>query len=381
MKLERMKIAIIGCALDKYVGDSPGDSEEMGFRVVKRAREMSGIEREEITSVHNSTMDFFDGITISNGILAPAAGGYNRDSTRIQNGGLFGILSACASIMSGDSEIAVVSSADSVVYDMLKVTQASTHYFLERPLGLNHVMAYAMFSNAYMEKYGIEERDIAEVAAKNYTAGSMNKYAHIKDDYSIDDVMDSSMISYPLKSREVALMQSYGGAALILTSEEKAKKYTDSPIWITGLGVSTNSVNFEALTEMSALKLASGYAYKMAGIKNPGKEIGTAEINSPFSLFELAAYEAMGLCEEGKSIKLLRDGVTSIDGELPVNPSGGTLCTNAPNSNGLFRSVQAVMYLNKGKGNGRGKALVHDSDMSIGLAGDSHAIMILEKEG
>jgi len=380
MKLEKMRIGIIGYALDKYVGDSPCDSEQMGFQVAKRAREMAGVEREEITSVHNSTMDLFDGITISNGILLPAAGGYSRDGTRIQNGAIFAIISACASILSGDSEIAVVSSADSVEFDMLRVTQASAHYFLERPLGLNHIMSYALFSSTFMNRYGINEEDIAQVAAKNYEAGSTNEYAHVKEGYSFEDVMNSSLVSYPLRLYEIALMQSYGGAALILTSEEKAKQYTNSPIWITGFGVSSNPVNFEDLIEMPALRTSSKEAYKMAGIKNPREELEVIEVNNPFSLYELAAYEALGLCEERQSPDLLREGVTSRDGELPVNPSGGTLCTNAPNSNGLFRTIQAAMYLKNGKRSGKGNAVVHDSDMSIGLVGDSHAVMILERE-
>jgi acetyl-CoA C-acetyltransferase len=176
-------------------------------------------------------------------------------------------------------------------------------------------------------------------------------------------------------------MQSYGGAALILTTEEKAKQYTDSPIWITGFGVSTNSVNFEEMVRMTALKKAATSAYKMAGINEPVNDACVAEINNPFSMFEFAAYEALNLCEEGKAADLLREGTTDVDGKFPVNPSGGTLCTNAPNSNGLFRAIQSAMYLQSGKGNGTGKAIVHDSDMSIGLVGDSHAVMILEKEG
>jgi len=188
------------------------------------------------------------------------------------------------------------------------------------------------------------------------------------------------MLSTPLREYDVATSSAYGGAAIFLTSADLAKKYSKAPIWISGLGVGTSSVNLDEVVDMAALRKATEKAFKSAGIKNPLKDLDVVELNNPFSVFELAAYEAMGLCKKGKAVELLRKGVTQPEGELPVNPSGGTLCTNAPNSGGLFRTIQAIMHLDKDKGKKRKRALVHDSDMSIGITGDSHAVMILEKE-
>lgn len=374
------RVAIIGYALDNYSGESMLSSEEIGFYVAKRAREAAGVARDDIDSVHNSTMDFFDGITISNGILLPAAGGYGRDGTRIQNGGVFAIISAYASILSGASEVAVVSSADSVIYNMEKIANVSYDVFFNQPVGLNHLLTYALFSAAYMHEYGVTDEDVAMVAAQNYRAGAQNAYAHLKDSCSTDDILKSPMISGPLRAREIALHSSYGGAALVLASEEKAKKYTDAPVWITGIGMGTSSVNIEEVIQLSALRLAAKKAFAMAGIDEPRQEIDVAEVSSPFALYELAAYSALGFCAPEEAAELVHQGVTSLEGELPVNPSGGTLCTNAPNSNGLFKTVQTLMYLQNGKGGHAKRAIVHDSDMSIGLIGDSHAVIILEKE-
>lgn len=371
------RVAIIGYALDKYVDESPGDQEDMGFHSAKRAMKMARIDREEITSVHSSTMDFFDGVTISQGILLTAGGAYNRDSTRIQNGGLFSLFSACASILSGKSEVAVVISADAVEVDTLKVGQASTHYFLERPLGLNQIKSYALLSNLFMEKYNLTEEIIHIASAKNYEAGEKNEYSQIKSGYSIDDVRKSQMVSYPLRLHDVVSGPAYGAATIILTSEERAKQYTNSPIWITGFGASTNSINFDNLYEMLALKKAARQAYEYAGVKEPANDLDVVELDNPFSPFEIMAYEALGICEKGGAIDLLNNRITWPGGKLPVNPSGGTLCTNASNSGGLFRALQAAMYIEK---KGKGKAAVHDSDMVIGIGGDSHAVMILEKE-
>lgn len=378
--MRKNKVAIIGYALDKYSGETNLSSEEMGFKVAKRARDHAGVNRENITSVHGSTMDFFDGVTISNGLLIPAVGGYDRDSTRVQNGCVFAIMSACASILSGASQVAVVCSADSVKYDIFKVSNASTDCFFSQPLGLNHLTTYALFSNQYVERYKVDEEAIAMSASKNYKAGASNPHAHIKAGYSVNKVLESRMLATPLREYEVAMNASCGGGALFLTSADLAKKYSKSPIWISGLGVGTSSVNLDDLVDMPALRYASEKAFKSAGIGNPLKDLDVVELNNPFSIFELAAYEALGLCKKGQAVELLREGVTQPEGELPVNPSGGTLCTNAPNSGGLFRAIQAIMYLEKDKGGKRKRALVHDSDMSIGITGDSHAVMILEKE-
>lgn len=374
------RVGIIGYALDKYSGDIVTSIEEAGFNIAKRAQLDSGIEREEIGSVHNSTMDMFDGITISNGILIAAAGGYNRDATRIQNGGLFAIISACAKILAGGSSVAVVSSTDSVKYDLLKVSIMSTDPFFHQPLYYNYITSYSLFSSQYLRQKGISDESYALVASQNYRAGAKNPYAHIKDGYSFENVLSSPMLSWPLRALEVVSDTAFGGAAVILASEEKAKAISKSPIWITGFGMGSNPVNIDEPVKMSALKKAAGDAYRMAGVKDAGRDIDVAEINSPFSSWELAAYEALNFCDDGKALELLDKGVTSLEGDLPVNPSGGTLCTNAPNSGGLFRFIQAAMYLHTGKKGNARRALVHDSDMSIGLCGDSHALVILEKE-
>jgi acetyl-CoA C-acetyltransferase len=375
------RVAIIGYGLIKYSYEISTSSEEMGFRVAKMAQEASGISRDDIDSIHNSTMDLFDGVTISNGILAPAAGGYNRDSVRIQNGGVFAIISACANILSDSAQIAVVNSADAVQYDITKVSNMSTDPFFHQQLGLNNLITYAYFSSQYLEKNEVSEEDFALVAAQNYHAGAQNPYALINTGHSFDDVMTSPYLAWPLRAYEVAPNISYGSAALILASEKMAKEFSNSPVWITGFGMATNSVNLGDSISMLAFKKAATDAYKMAGIHDPLNDIDVAEINNPFSPWELAAYEALGLCQELKPADLVREGITSREGKLPFNPSGGTLCTNAPNSNGLFRAIQAVIYLNNLKKSNSKRAIVHDSDMSIGLIGDSHALLVLEKEG
>lgn len=373
---DSVRVAIVGYALDTYSGQSSGFGEEIGYRVVRRARQQAGLNRQSISSVHNATMDLFDGMTISNGILSPAAGGYGRDSTRIQNGGVFAIMSACASILSEASDVAVVSSVDTVTTDLMNVSTFSASPYFEQPLGLNFLSSSALFSSAFMAARDISEEQIANTAAASYAAGAKNRYSHVRDGFSSRDVLQSEMIASPLQARTVALQQSYGAAALIVASDRVAGTLDVSPVYITGFGMSTFSDNPDDWIRMTAVKRAARAAYNMSQMQDPATDVTAVEIDGPFAPFELASYSALELCREGQEQSLL-DGRSNTG--ICINPSGGSLCTNAPNSGGLFRAVQAAMYLeNHAAGHGS-RAVIHDSDLRLGVAGSSHAVAVLER--
>lgn len=377
------KVAVIGYGLTAYTGKGTARADELIFRATRLALEKAKISREEIDMVVVGTVDAYDGITISNGLLAPAAGAYNRDSIRLENGGVFAIVSALATILAGIAQCVVVASGDAVTFDSISVSNKSYDPFFRRPLGLNHITASAMLAAQYMNKYSATEEDYALVAAKNYKAAAQNPYAHINKGYSVEEVLNSPMVSWPLRQYEIC-PTSYGAAALVLASEEKAKELSDSPVWITGCGMGSEHyyADWDEVVRMPGLRHASQAAFKMAGVKNPKKEIGAAEVFNLVSPLELMEYEALGFCDEGKGRDLLRQGVTSIDGKLPVNISGGALCTNGLNSGGLFRTIQAAMCLKHeipGVKINAEKALVCDSDLNLGFPGESHAVIVLER--
>jgi acetyl-CoA C-acetyltransferase len=289
---------------------------------------------------------------------------------------VFAVISACASILSGASDVAVVSSVDTVTTDLLKVSNFSSSVYFEQPLGMNFLTSYALFSSAWMERRGISEELIADVAAHSFRAGAENPYAHVKERFSREDVLRSDMIASPLRERTVVTRRSYGAAALILASQETARRLAVEPLSIAGFGMSTFADELDDWLEMSAVRKAARTAYEMAGVTDPAAQAAAVEINGPFAPFELAAYSALSLCSEGDEAELL---AAATNGGVRINPSGGTLCTNAPNSGGLFRVVQALLALEADMAGGRTRAIVHDSDLSLGVAGSSHAVLVLEK--
>lgn len=381
------KVAIVSYGVLPYTSaDEIGMwSDEATFKVTREALAKINLSAEKIDTVILSSMDGLDGITISNALMAPAAGAFKKESTRIENGGIHCTISAIAGILSGSADIVVVASSDTIKTNLDYVSNATQDSVFRAPLGFNQDQSFGLLATECLKNTDATEDDFAAVAAKNYRNGTQNSLSHVKSGYGEEAIKSSEMASWPLTELQIA-KPSYGAAALIFASEETAKKLTDNPVWVTGVGVGTNSYfgSWDELSGNAGLEKAAKKAYEKAGIKNPAEELDFVEIANPFSAFELMAYEKLGLCEKGKAADLLRNGATEIDGSIPVNISGGSLSTNGLNSSGVFRMIQAVRIMN-GEIEGvdienPNKALVHDSDMNISaVGGDSHAVLILEK--
>jgi acetyl-CoA C-acetyltransferase len=373
------KVGIVGYSLTTFRDDADMSSDELVFVAASAALKDAGVDRGELDAVSVASIDAYDGITISNGWTAPAGGGYGKDATRIQGGGVAAVMSAYASILSGAAELALVAGGDSVRFDDTVTSNASYDVFFNRPIPLFNVSSYALLATSLLRSGAATEDDFAMVAAKNYRDGAGNRWAHVRAGYSIGDVASSPMTCWPLRALEIAPC-SKGACALVLASERKARELSDNPVWITGIaGGSTPCFGSWAETmEMKGLRRAITRSYRMAGIGNPAKDVDTFEIFSPAAPFELAYYEPLGLCGKGGALELLRGGITSGSGALPVNPSGGALCTNPGNCGGVYRVASALNYLRDHEGARR--AVVQDSDINLGIMGETYHVMVVEKE-
>jgi acetyl-CoA C-acetyltransferase len=166
-----------------------------------------------------------------------------------------------------------------------------------------------------------------------------------------------------------------------LASEEKAKQLTEMPVWIKGVGWSVDDYFLGDRNFLNGgLKRAAQKAYAMAGISKPLGEINVAEICEPYSYQELLWYEQLGFCREGEGGKFIDKGMTSLDGKLPVNPSGGVLAANPYVARGLIRIAEAALQV-MGEAENRQvpdvkTALAHSTH---GLAGQHHSVVILGK--
>jgi acetyl-CoA C-acetyltransferase len=199
-------------------------------------------------------------------------------------------------------------------------------------------------------------------------------------DISVEDVMNSKMLSDPIKLLDSSPI-SDGACAIILAEERMTKKVTTRPVWVKGVGHSTDAYNLgdRDLAEPDALIRAAKKAYDMAGIQEPFREIDVAEIYDAFSYQELLWSEGLGFCERGMGGRLIESGKTVKGGMLPINPSGGVLSAHPVLVAGLARIAEITIQL-RGEGNGR-----QVDGAKIGLAhgingacGQAHCVWILE---
>ncbi len=209
-------------------------------------------------------------------------------------------------------------------------------------------MSYLTKANA-----GIEHID--RIAAMMRSNAAKNPYAHLQQPGCTEaDIAKTPIISYPLRYGHTC-PTSCGAIAMILVSEEKAKKFgiTDRVAWVKGLGSGTSDAATGNLIEGQITDPAEQYmckaiakkVYSMAGIKDPKKDIQMAEVYSGFSHQDLMWPERLGLVDEGKSPEMLDKGAFAIDGEMPINPSGGVTSTNAIGASAMVRVGEAALQI------------------------------------
>jgi acetyl-CoA C-acetyltransferase len=192
-------------------------------------------------------------------------------------------------------------------------------------------------------------------------------------------VLHSETTVDPLTQLQVA-PQSDGIVAVLMAAEDRARKLTDRPVWLKGYGSALDQFHLGDRDLLKGpLSEAARRAYRMADIREPQKEIDVAEISEPYAFQELLWCEQLGLCGEGQGGRLIDSGKTQLDGELPVNPSGGVLANNPYVTRGLKRVAEAVLRL-------KGQAGEHQVSKKVrtalahgttGHAGHCHAVAIL----
>ena len=356
------KVAIVGCAQTKYEEEKIDLTvSELVFEVVQQLHTDLGISNDDIGCVITSSNDFNDGRTIANMAIQDAVGSVRKGESRVSGDGAFAYVYGAMRVLSESYDtVLVVSHCKCSEVNQYLVNNSIFDPFYQRHLGLDQLSSAGLMANMYVNKYGVSQEQAAKVAVKNRKYALDNPYAHLQEKITIDDVLNSKMMAYPLKELDLPPF-SDGAVAMLLTSEERAKELTDTPVWLKGYGSCTDAyyLGHRNMTDLVALDLAAKEAYKMAGIKNPLNEIDVFEVYDAFTYHELMIYEALGLCPQGQGGKFIDDHFGS---NLPINKSGGVLSSNPSMANGLVRVAEIATQL-MGKA---GKRQVDDA--KIGLA-------------
>jgi acetyl-CoA acetyltransferase len=213
----------------------------------------------------------------------------------------------------------------------------------ERNCGASMPALAAMLSQRYMSQYRLSlshmQRVLSAVAIKNHFNGMLNPYAHFRTEISYEQYEQSRIVSTPLRLYDCAPI-SDGAAAVILTSDP-----TDVKISGIGQGTDTLGVRFrDSFTAFRSTQLAAKKAYDMAGLRP--QDIDFAEVHDAFTPFEVIGTEDLGFFEPGRGARAAEKGDTGLEGEFPVNPSGGLKARGHPvGASGLAQIVEVVWQL------------------------------------
>lgn len=241
--------------------------------------------------------------------------------------GSAGIRTAWSLIKAGLAEVVMVIGAETMTH---VGTPVATEWMAracdtrwEYPFGITFPGAYALMAMRHMYEFGTTRVQLSMVSVKSHKYGAMNPYAHMQKEVTLDEAMNSAPICQPLNLYDCCLI-SDGAAAAILASEEKARKITDTPVWISGLGSASDTMMISerpSLTGLTATKLAAEQAYKMAGVSP--NDIDVACTHDCFSIAEIMSYEDLGFCKKGEGGKFIEEGQSYIGGKVPTNVDGG----------------------------------------------------------
>jgi len=387
VKSLRGKTAIVGAA-DTEVGKLPNiGATELCVEAALRALDDAGISKDQV-----------DGLVTCHSMAEPhmyhaeAIAEYMQIFPRYcvtanaGGGTTFSVLqNAAAAIATGVCETVLISMADclrtGLTRDQAMAMQSSTgHPQFEIPHGPTVPAYYALIARAHMDRYGTTPEHMAAVAVNGRNYASLNPRAQMREPISIADVLNSRMIADPLHLLDCSLV-SDGGAAVVLTSAERAKDFPQRPVYLLGFGEGHGHEHISqarSLTTSAAVE-SGRRAFRMAGM-GPG-DIDVAQIYDCFTPVVLIELEDLGFCNKGEAGSFVASGETALDGSLPMNTNGGLLSYCHPGNPGsMFGLTEAVAQLRGEAGERQVKsaetALVHGQ----GGIMSSHATLILGQE-
>ena len=380
------KVCVIGAGSTKY-GKLPESIADITVQASVDAIESAGIEPKEIDAGYISNVF---GVADKQVHLGPVVmsnlGIPEKPSLSIESAcgsGSVAFREAFANVAGGFYDAVLVTGVEKVTHTGTEWTTTYFSYcsdfFYEGQAGASFPGLFASMARAYLTEFKATEEDLAMVAVKNHDNGFLNPKAHLRKKITIDDVMNSAVVASPLKLYDCCPF-SDGASSVILCNEKFAKQHTKNYIRVIGSGRGGSPAALQGrnhLTTIPSTKIAAEAAYKMAGIKP--KNVDFAEVHDCFTIAEIVDTEDLGFFDKGKAVEAVRDGKTRLNGEIPINPSGGLKSKGHPiGATGVGQVVEVFDQLT-GKA---GERTVKDAKIGLthnfGATGASCAVHIFQ---
>ena len=383
------RVAIVGIGQTRHKSTRRDVTlPEMVNEAVRAALSDAELTMKDIEAVFTSNMETFEGIYLPDHGAATEIGAYMKPGFKVCTGGTSGasvVVEGFCMVASGLYDVVMVLGFEKqdCGETTAAITAAATPIWGKGAV-TGAIGEFAKQALSYMETSGAKEEHAAMVRLKADRGACKNEYAHLKLGLeSAEQVLNSGYLVWPLRMLDFC-PQSSGACALVLAEEKKARSISRKPVWIADVEV-VHQEPFRAGTfadptgkEAYTQHVACERLYKRNGITNPRRDIDMAEIYEPSNWEEMSLYEHFHFCERNQGWKLVEQGVTEMDGDFPVNPSGGVIATNPIGATPTIRVAEAALQI-------RGDAGAHQvakdvkTSLASALGGPNWTVLTLLK--
>jgi acetyl-CoA C-acetyltransferase len=343
--------AVVGVGQTKYQS-TRGDVSIAGLvrEAAKRALDDAEMTWKDIDAVViGKAPDMFEGVMMPELYLADALGATGKPMLRVHTAGSVGGSTAlvAASLVQGGIHERVLT----VGFE--KQSESDAMWALSRPLPFAPPTLagaggyFAPLIRSYIRRADAPDHIGIMIAVKDRQNALKNPYAHLQlEDISFEKVAESPMLWDPIRYLETC-PSSDGACAMVLTNEAGGRRAPRPPAWVLGTAIRSEPTMFAGrdAVDPRAGRDCAADLYKQAGITNPREQLDVAEIYVPFSWFEAMWMENLGFAPTGEGWKMVDSGATAMDGDMPINPSGGVLSSNPIGASGMIRFAESALQV------------------------------------
>jgi acetyl-CoA C-acetyltransferase len=371
--MTRSRVAVVSSAqTEMRTAWSGAQHIDLISAVVDEVFKGTGLDLDDVDFVIDSGSDVLDGRSISNCGFLGAMGAHHKEESRVEEDGLWAALYGATKIASGAADVGLI-----IAYSKPSESSVDAFYasqvdpFYQRPVGFDHRAASGLQAQRYLADHGLTTRDLARLVAARWQA-AQGRNIEIARVPSVDEILAAGNLARPLTQLMMARPVD-GAVAILLASNDVARRASRAPAWITGLGASSDRHAFASRKagQLEACAAAARAAAARSGLDFTKASV--AEVSASSAVTELMVLEAMGIVPAGR-------GITLLDGEptVAVNRSGGALPADPIMATGLVRLAEAARQLAWPSEYGLTapkSAIVHGAG---GVGMQSHCVMTIE---
>ena len=348
------RVAVVGVGHSRFGRRTDVNIGELAFESIKQAVDDAGVDKKDIGNVVIGSAGGWYEESLPAVVVDEYAGLTGAGTMRVEAAcasGSAAVKTAYNSILSGEVDVAMAVGVEKMTEvdtptSVELIGRAGSYTWEFENYGMTFPAYYALYAVAHMNRFGTTEEDLSRVSVKAHHYGAMNPLAQFQKEITLEKAMGSQVVSWPLRLYDACPLTD-GSAAVVLASEETAKKLTDTPIWIRGVGYSSDTANLSRRDDYVGLQAAvraAKLAYSRAKVSPEDIDVATA--HDCFTIAELMAYEDLGFCKKGEGAKMIREGETELGGKIPVNLDGGLKAKGHPiGATGVSMAVEITKQL------------------------------------